>query len=690
MLRRLTAVVCAVSAAAMVAQVARAQMKRAITFDDLISMRRVSDPQLSPDGKWVAFTVAIPDRDANRNAMNIWRIPAAGGDAEQITQSGHDSSPRWSPDGSKLAFLSSRDGHSQIYAMSASGGDATPITSISTDVDLFMWSPDGASIAYTSSVFPDCTDDACNKKRLDDAEKSKVKARIYDHLLYRHWNEWSDGRRSHLFVMPAGGGAARDLTSAANYDVPPVQRGDAQDIAFSPDSKELCFVAVTDPVEAISTNGDLFTVPADSTAPPKKITTNPAFDGHPRYSPDGKFIAYHAQTVPEYESDRWRLMLYERTTGKSTNLTESFDRSVDAIFWSPDSRTIYFNGEDRAQSPLWSLDVTAAMASAGSVAPRMLLVNTFNTEPSTSADGKTLVFSRASMMRPAEIYTADASAGTARQLTHMNDSRLAGLDLAPPEWFWFTGALNARVEGALIRPPDFDPSKKYPVLLVIHGGPQNAWDDSWSYRWNPEVFASPGYVVVAINPRGSSGYGQKFTDEITNDWGGKCYQDLMKGLDYVLAKYPFTDATRTAAAGGSFGGYMVDWIAGHTGRFKALISHAGPYDKVSMYGGTEELWFEEHDMAGVPWTVPENYRKWSPSTYAAEFGKFKTPTLVIDGERDYRIPYTQGLQFFTALQRQGVPSKLVIFPDEGHWILKPQNSELWYKTFFDWLAQYLK
>lgn len=689
-MRRLRLGVCILSALAIAAQVAHAQVKRPITFDDLISMRRVSDPQISPDGKWVAFTVAIPDRDANRNATNLWRIPAAGGEAEQITQSGHDSSPRWSPDGSKLAFLSSRDGHSQIYTMPASGGEGTALTTISTDVDLFVWSSDGATIAYASSVFPDCSDDACNKKRLDDADKNKVKARIYDHLLYRHWNEWSDGRRSHLFVMPSAGGAARDLTVGANYDVPPVQRGDVQDIAFSPDNKELCFVAVTDPVEAISTNGDLFTVPADGSAAPKKITTNPAFDGHPRYSPDGKWIAYHAQTVPEYESDRWRLMLYDRSKGTSANLTEGFDHSVDSILWSPDSRTIYFNGEDRAQSPIWSIDVTAAMASAGGVAPHMLLVNTFNTEPSISADGKTLVFSRASMMRPAEIYTADASSGTAHQLTHMNDTRLAGLDFAQPEWFWFTGALSAKVEGALIRPPDFDPSKKYPVLLVIHGGPQNAWDDAWSYRWNPEVFASPGYVVIAINPRGSSGYGQKFTDEITNDWGGKCYQDLMKGLDYVLAKYPFADGTRTAAAGGSFGGYMVDWIAGHTGRFKALISHAGPYDKVSMYGGTEELWFEEHDMAGTPWTAPENYRKWSPSSYAAEFGKFKTPTLVIDGERDYRIPYTQGLQFFTALQRQGVPSKLMIFPDEGHWILKPQNSELWYKTFFDWLATYLK
>jgi dipeptidyl aminopeptidase/acylaminoacyl peptidase len=662
----------------------RAQTKHAMTFDDLISMQRVSDPHISPDGKWVAFALATPDKEANRNASNIWLIPAAGGATKQLTNGGHDNSPRWSPDGKRVAFISSSDGEAQIYFIAVEGGEPTRLTNAPSGVDNFLWAPDGKSLAFSSGVFPDCKDDGCNKKRIDDAAKSKLKAHITDHLLYRHWTHWNDERRSHLFIVPVEGGAARDLTPGANYDVPPDFRGEATDIAFSPDSHELCFVAVTDPMEAISTNGDLFIVPGDGSAAPKRMTENPGYDGYPVYSPDGKTIAYRAQLAAENESDRWRLMIYDRLSGRRTNLTEAFDRSVDNLVWSPDSKTIYFTAEEHAEAPIY------AIAAQENASPRAIVGEGFNGELSYSAAGRMFVFTRSSIMSPMEIFTTGAAGGRVRQLTHVNDSRLAQIEISKPEWFWFEGAGGTKVEGAILRPPNFDASKKYPGLLLIHGGPQSAWDDSWTYRWNSEVFASPGYVVIMINPRGSTGYGQKFTDEITDDWGGKVYDDLMKGLDYAIANYKFIDGDRLAAAGGSYGGYMVDWIAGHTGRFKALISHAGPYDKTSMYGGTEELWFEEHDMAGEPWTNPNSYHKWSPSTYAAEFGKYKTPTLVIGGELDFRIPYTQDLQFFTALQRQGVPSKLVIFPDEGHWILKPQNSELWYKIFLDWLGKYLK
>jgi dipeptidyl aminopeptidase/acylaminoacyl peptidase len=663
---------------------AHAQTKHAMTFDDLISMQRVSDPHISPDGKWVAFTLATPDREANRNASNIWLIPAAGGAAKQLTNSGRDNSPRWSPDGKRLAFVSARDGESQIYFIALEGGEATRLTNAPSGVDNFLWAPDGKSLAFSSGVFPDCNDDACNKKRIDDATKSKVKAHVYDHLLYRHWTHWNDDRRSHLFIIPAEGGAARDVTPGANYDVPPDFRGGAADIAFAPDSRELCFVAVTDPMEAISTNGDLFIVPADGSTAAKRITENPGYDGHPVYSPDGKTIAYRAQLVPENESDRWRLIIFDRASGHRTNLTEGFDRSVDNMDWSPDSKTIYFTAEEHAEAPIY------AIAAQENSSPRTIVGEGFNGELSYSAMGRMFVFSRSSLMSPAELFTASAGGGRARQLTRVNETRLAQIEMSKPEWFWFEGAGGTKVHGAIVRPPHFDASKKYPTLLLIHGGPEGAWEDSWTYRWNSEVFAASGYVAVMINPRGSTGYGQKFTDEIVDDWGGKVYDDLMKGLDFAIANYKFIDGDRVAAAGGSYGGYMVDWIAGHTGRFKALISHAGPYDKASMYGGTEELWFEEREMAGEPWTNPESYRKWSPSTYAAEFGKYKTPTLVIGGELDFRIPYTQDLQFFTALQRQGVPSKLVIFPDEGHWVLKPQNSEFWYKTFLDWLGKYLK
>lgn len=665
---------------------ARAQVpaKRAMTFDDLAAVQRVGDAQISPDGRAVVYTVGTTDMDTNRVAHNIWVIPTApGSQPRQLTQSGHDTRPQWSPDGKTIAFLSNREGVTQIYAMPAQGGNAKKITSLSTGADNEKWSPDGRWIAFTSSVFPDCPDDACNRARDDAAEKSKVKARVYDHLLYRHWVHWSDGKRSHLFLVAASGGAPRDLTPRADYDVPPDERGDANDFNFSPDSKELCFTAVADRPEAISTNGDLFLVPT-SGGEPKRITSNPGFDGHPAYSPDGRYIAYHSQKTPEYESDRWRLMIFDRAAGTHVEVAESFDRSVDEIVWSPDSKQIYFTAVNEAEQPVYEI------AAASGSTPREIVKDSFNESITIAADGNTFAFLRSSLTAPAEVFTARSDGTAARELSQHNAARLASIDMNPPESFWYEGAGGTRVQGMLIRPPHFDASKKYPLLLLIHGGPQSLWTDSWGYRWNEELFAAPGYVAVLINPRGSTGYGQKFTDEITDDWGGRVYEDLMKGVDYVIGNYPYVDASRVAAAGGSYGGYMIDWIATHTGRFKVLISHAGVYDKTSMYGATEELWFEEHDMAGTPWTHPESYQKWSPSTYAGDLGKYKTPTLVICGELDYRVPYTQSLEFFTALQRQNVPSKIVVYPDEGHWILKPQNSRLWYKTFSDWLAAYLE
>ncbi len=656
--------------------------KHPIAFDDMIKMHRVAEPQISPDGKWVAYTVATPDMDANRNVTNIWMVSTTGGAPQQLTQSGHDTSPVWSPDGKTIAFLSSRSGDSQVYLLSLEGGEAQRLTKLSTGADIAKWSPDGKTIALTSSVYPNCKDDDCNSKRDAEKEKNKVKAHVAEHLLYRHWTHWNEGKRAHLFVVPADGSAApRDLTAGANYDVPPDERGGPNDINFSPDSKEICFTAVTGKMEAISTNGDLFTVPVAG-GEIKRITTQPGFDGEPVYSPDGKYIAYHAQLTPEYEADRWRVMLYDRQTGKSENLSEKFDRSADELAWSADSKRIYFTAENETQEPIYDM---AALAGAQ---PR-IVTDGNNSAISFSRDGKIVAFERSSLTMPAEIFVTSTEGFSARQVTHHNDAILASLEMNPPETFWFDGAEGTKVQAMLIRPSKFDAAKKYPLLVLLHGGPQTMWSNAWSYRWNAEVFSSAGYVTLMINRRGSTGYGQKFTDEITNDWGGKAYVDVMDGLDFALKKYSFIDGTKMAAAGGSYGGYMADWIATHNGRFKAIISHAGVYDKVSMYA-TEELWFEEHDMQGTPWSNPESYHKWAPVTYAGELGKFKTPTLVICGERDYRVPYTQSLEFFSALQRQGVPSKLVVFPDEGHWVLKPQNSQFWYKTFLDWLTLYLK
>jgi len=659
------------------------EAKHPITFDDMIQMHRVSDPKISPDGKWVAYVVATPDMDANRNASNLWIVSTAGSAPMQLTQSGHDSSPEWSPDGKTLAFLSSRDGTSQVYLLPMDGGEAHAATHLSTGADLVKWSPDGKTLAFTSSVYPDCKDDACNKARDEEKEKNKVKAHVYEQLLYRHWTHWFEGKRSHLFVEPAdGSGEARDLNAGANYDVPPDQRGGPDDINFSPDSKEICFTAVTDKVEAISTNGDLFLVPVAG-GEAKRITTNPAFDGNPVYSPDGRFIAYHAQLTPGYESDRWRVMLYGRQSGKIENLSEGFDRSANELAWSADSKTILFTAENETLQPIY------AMAAQAGAQPKRIVAEGFNTGLTLSGDGKAFAFERTSLTMPAELFAANSDGSEARQLTHHNEPILAKVEMNAPETFWFDSKDGTHVQAMLIRPPHFEATKKYPLLVLLHGGPQTMSSNAWGYRWNAQVFSAAGYVTLMINRRGSTGYGQKFTDEITNDWGGKPYDDVMKGIDVALAKYKFIDGTRMAAAGGSYGGYLADWIATHNGRFKAIISHASVYDKTAMYA-TEELWFEEHDMQGTPWSNPESYRKWAPVTYAAELGKFKTPTLVVCGERDYRVPYTQSLEFFNALQRQGVPSKLVVFPDEGHWVLKPQNAQFWYKTFLDWLAQWMK
>ena len=657
---------------------------RSITFQDFAGMQRISEQKVSPDGKWVVYTVGTPNLGANRVERNLWLAAVGGGEARQLTRSGRDQRPQWSPDSKNIAFLSTRGGEAGVYVLPLEGGEPTRVAQMADGADNLLWSPDGSTLAFTSNVFPDCADQACTAKRLEEREKSKVKARVYERLLYRHWNEWSDGTRSHLFVMAVKGGTPRDLTPGADYDVPPFSLGGPDEVAFSPDGRELCFTANTDAQAAISTNGDLFVVPVDGSAAPRRITTNPGFDGGPVYSPDGRWIAYHAQLIAGYEADRWRLMLYDRTKGTHTNLTENFDRSVDAIVWTKDSKTLFFDAEDRQVVPIFR------MAATPGALPEAVVRAATISEFALTADGRTLVFTKSSLAAPTEIYAAGADGKEMRPITRQNGALLAQLDLQPAEHFTFKASDGTEIYGMLVRPPGFDAAKKYPLVLLAHGGPQTMWHDGWSYRWNPAMFASPGYVAVMINRRGSTGFGQKFTDEINDDWGGKAYTDLMEGVDYVLKKYPFVDGTRMVAGGGSYGGFMMDWFESHTnGRFRALFSHAGVYNQVSMYA-TEELWFPDHEFRGSPWTNPQSYAKWSPSTYAADFRKYKTPVLVIAGELDFRVPYTQSLEFFSALQRQDVPSKLVVFPDEGHWVLKPQNSQFWYSTVLDWIAKYVK
>ena len=686
---------------------AQAQAKHPFTFEDMMQLKRVGEPTVSPDSRWVAFSVVDVNLDENTKTPHLWIIPVAGGDAKRLTPAtgvGEDR-PRFSPDGARVIFESSRDGGStQIWAQefdSATGtltGDPKKVTSISTEASGGTWAPDGKSVLFVSSVWPDCKDDACNKQRDEERAKSKVKARTYDKLMFRHWNHYYDGKESHLFIVPIDGGDARDLTPG-EFDVPPFSLGGQDQYAFSPDSKEVAYTCNTDEAEALSTNSDLFLVPAAGGAA-KRITANPGNDSTPIYSPDGKYIAYRAQLRGGYESDRFRLMLYDRATGKATDLTPNFDRWVDSIAWSPDSKTIYLTAGNEGENPIYALHIAQTNPWPEE------LVDGYNDSPTPTPDGKALVFDQMSISAPNEIYTApllfaqcrmafppnsykvpDCLMSKSKPLTHMNDELLSKVAMQPMESFWFTGAAKEKVQGFLIRPPNFDKNQKYPVKYLIHGGPEGAWGDDWSYRWNPELFAANGYVVVMVNFHGSTGYGQKFTEAIVGNWGGAPFEDLMLGLDYAERTYPFIAKDRECALGASYGGYMINWIEGHTDRFKCLVSHDGMFNTESAFGTTEELWFNEWEFKGTPWTNREMYRKWSPHLAATSF---KTPMLVVHGQLDYRLDVSEGFQLFTTLQRLKVPSKLLYFPDEGHWVLKPQNGRLWYQTVNGWVDQWTK
>jgi dipeptidyl aminopeptidase/acylaminoacyl peptidase len=658
-------------------QTALAQ-SRPMTFDDQMRVKRIAGATVSPDGKWIVYPQGVVDKAANRTQYDLWIVPATGGEPRKLTSGKRSSNePCWSPDSKSIAFVAAPDGVSQIYIVGIEGGEPRKVTDFYTDLGGIVWSPDGKYFVFAAEVYPECADDECNKRKLAEAEASKVKAKTAERLLYRHWTSFKEGRRSHLFVVPASGGTAKDVTPG-DYDAPIFSLG-GSDYTFSPDGKEIAFARNTDKDEATSTNSDIFLVSVNG-GEAKRISTSKGYDTNPRYSPDGKYIAWLSMATATFEADKKQVLLYERATGKTRSLTDKTDISFDEIAWLPDSSGMFLTAENKGQSSIYYLTL------AGNDA-KVVYEKGQNGSLSVSPDGKTIYFTSSTLSRPNEVFSLDNN-GKATQLTHANDALCSEIKFGAVEETWFTGAAGAKVHAMIVKPPQFEAGKKYPMILLIHGGPQGAWNNGWSYRWNPQLFAAPGYVVVMVNPRGSTGYGQKFVDEISGDWGGKVYTDLMNGVDHVI-KQGYVDPERIGAAGGSYGGYMVNWILGHNQnkRFKALVSHAGVYNLESMYGATEELWFTEWEFKGTPWTNPALYQKWSPHKFAANFN---TPTLVIHGELDYRVPVGEGLQLFTALQRRGVPSKLVYYPDEGHWVLKPQNSELWYKSVHEWFGKYLK
>ena len=651
--------------------------KRAFTLEDFYRVRSIGELSVSSDGARVAYTITTSDLPRGKRSTQIWVMELATGQSRQVTSGDASSgSPMFSPDGKAMAFVRSRDGAANLYSLPLDGGEAKALTSISTGVSDPIWSPDGKWIAFASDVYPECKDDACNKRIGDAWHKGTLKAHMADSLLYRHWTDWKDGTRTHIFLLEVATGSVRDLTPG-DVDAPPFQLGGPVQYAFAPDSSELCFVSNHDPQPASSTNSDLWLLPlARPNAEPRNITSgNLAYDGSPKYSADGRYIAYRTQKQPGYESDLFRLAMFDRRNGTSAVLTESFRDWITEFEWSSDSRSVSFQAEVQGQTPLYRLDLS------NNAITRILAdktIDAWHTVPGKQQ----IMYVRRGIAEPSELFVTDVSSGgSARQLTHLNDDLAKEVDLGPAERMLVDGAGGAKIDVFIVKPHGFDPRRKYPLILNVHGGPQDQWHDA--FRGDFQLYSGYGYVTAFANPHGSVGYGQDFTAQISGDWGGAVYEDLMKVTD-ALEQLPYVDGSRLGAMGWSFGGYMMNWFEGHTDRFKAIASMMGVYDLRSMHSATEELWFPEWDLKGRPWDSPL-YEKFSPSSAVKNF---KTPALVITGERDYRVPYTQSLQFFTDLQLMKVPSRLIVYPDAGHW---PNWYEmaLYYTAHLEWFQKYL-
>ena len=655
-----------------------AAQQRAMTIDDYLALKSVGDPQLSPDGRWVAYTVTEYSLKDNRGTTRVWLADVATGQTREVSAGpGSDRQPRWSPDGKALAFVATRQNGAQLWLLPIGGGEARRVTDLPDGVSDPVWLPDGKGLLVTSDLkWPP-------QQEIDRRNGDyPTEARLWTDLLWRHWDDWRAGKRQHVFLVTLADNRAKDITPV-DHDVPTIATSGDGDVAVAPDGREVAVALHGDSTVADNTNVDIYVIDRDGgrgtgEGALRAVTTGRGADNTPRYSPDGRWLAYLSMERAGFEADRQRLMLVGRsdgrTGGQAVEATKGWTLSVGSYGFCPDSKCLYAVVEERGRQNVYRVDVPSfrrsVAVSGGGV----------NTGVNVAPDGKTLVYLHQSNTQPAEVWA------TGRQLTHHTDQAVAQLDVKPLEEYGFVGALGDSVFGWILKPPGFDPARKYPLVYLVHGGPQGGWDDNWHSRWNYQMFAARGYVVAAVNFHGSTGYGQRFTDAISEHWGDYPFEDLMKGLD-VVARLSYVDSTRMGAAGASYGGYMIYWFAGHTNRFKALVAHDGVFNPVSMAGSTEELWFMDWEFGGTPYANRALYEKWSPLNFVQNW---KTPILIVHSQLDYRVDLSEGYQAFTAAKVLGVPAKFLYFPDEGHWVTRPRNRRLWWGAVLDWLDQYLK
>lgn len=654
--------------------------KKMITFEDFFTMKRIGAPAISPDGKLAVFTVRSFSIEENKGQNDLWMVNLSDNTLVQLTDTPFSESlPVFSPNGEKIAFLSSENGRNEIFTLDLKTHSRVLAATIPTDVSWFDWSPDNTGFIFTVEFPAEGKDFQERLQILNEREKNPVKAHVADKLFYRSWNHWRDNLYSQIYFYRFQDGKIETMV-AGNFNTPPLDLGSDQDIAMSKDGRYLYYVANKSAQPAINTNNDIFRLDLKTGETVNLTKTNEANDNMVLPSPDGKYLLYRAMSRPGFEADKYDLILLDLRNNVSTNLTRNLDLTISQAAWGPDAKFIYFTAPYHGRERFYRIDLKGKI----SLLDEGHTLGSFAITP----DGKYAIFQRQSAVQPTELFRFDLKNRSWQQMTFFNKEKLDRLEMNPVEEFWVEGAFGDSVHVFMVKPPFFDPAKQYPLIVLIHGGPQGAFGDDFHFRWNLQMFAAPGYVVIAPNFHGSVGYGQKFCDAVSRDWGGAPYEDIIKATRHAVEKFSFIDGKRIGAAGASYGGFMIDWIEGHNpDLFTCLISHAGVFDQRSMYGATEELWFPEWEFGGTPYHQPQLYEKYSPSYYATNF---KTPCLVIAGEKDFRVPYTQSLQFFTALQRMGVESRLIVFPDEDHFVQKPRNAQFWWKNIYEWFERYLK